>query len=368
MKKITIILPTYNEKENIGTLISAIVGVFQKLDKYILDILVVDDYSPDGTARIIDTLCNKFKQITLLSKKREGLGAAITHAMTYTQEHLKPDIVILMDADWSHNPLLIPEFIKAYENGADFVVGSRYIKGGSIPGNWGLHRKIFSITGNTIVRLGLGLTVPHDWTSGFRLMNARVINKVLPGLETFSGYTFQVAFLHKVKLSGFTVTEVPIQFIDRVHGRSKIAPFDYIKNVLLYVLNNSHFLKYLVIGTLGFTVQTAVSKLLIIVNTFPGLAVSVGAFFAIVTNFLGNNLWTFVDRKITGLGKLLPKFFHFLITSSGALFIQFVVVSAGVLILGEGAWFPLMVFAIVFLVIPYNYFLYKYFIWRNDNN
>lgn len=364
MKKVVLILPTYNERENVGTLISAIVDVFHKLTDYSLHILVVDDYSPDGTAELVQKLSRKNKNITVVSKNKEGLGAAYVFGMDYALSKLAPDLLVQMDADWSHNPLLLPEFVKEIEKGADFVIGSRYIAGGSIPGNWGLHRKIYSIVGNSVVRFGLGKLSPLDWTSGYRMMKTPVYRKVAEGLGAYSGYTFQVAFLHRVKRAGFKIVEVPLQFIDRVHGKSKIAPSEYIYNLLLYILNNSTMLKYLVVGTIGFSVQTVVAKLLVELKLFAGAAVGVGSFMAIVTNFLGNNLWTFSHKRIYGVGNILKKFVHFFVTSIGALIIQVVVVSAGVLIFGGDAWFLLMVFAIVFLVIPYNVFIYNKFIWK----
>lgn len=366
MKKIVLILPTYNEKENIVTLISAIEGVFTKLSSYKLQILVIDDFSPDNTAYAVTELTKKFTNLILLQKKKEGLGAAYVLGMSYALDKLKPDILVQMDADWSHNPLLLPEFIKKIEAGADFVIGSRYIQGGSIPGNWGLHRKIFSIIGNSIVRFGLGKLHPHDWTSGFRMLKAEIFTKVKTGLNKYSGYTFQIAFLHRAIKAGYKINEVPLQFIDRIHGKSKIAPVDYIKNVLIYVLNHSTFLKYLVIGTIGFTLQALISKGLVMLKIFPGLAVTIGALLAIIANYLGNNLWTFSHKKISGWSKLLTKFIYFLFTSFGAVVIQGVVVTVGVLIIGEAAWFWLMVFAIVFLVIPYNYFIYNRFIWKKN--
>lgn len=364
MKKVVLILPTYNEKENVESLISAIVEVFSKLDKYTLHILVVDDFSPDGTAALVHKLTKKFKNISLISKKKEGLGAAYVYGMQHALRSLQPDLFVQMDADWSHNPLLLTEFFQKIEQGADFVIGSRYIKGGSIPGNWGLHRKIFSIIGNSIVRFGLGMLSPHDWTSGFRLMKVEVFEAIADGLERYSGYTFQVAFLHRVKAAGFKVAEVPLKFIDRVHGKSKIAPFDYIKNVILYVLIHSTFIKYVLIGGIGFMIQTAIATSLVSLAFFPGLAVTIGSFIAIVFNYLGNNTWTFSHKKITGHKQMASKFLQFIATSIGAVIIQGVVVGGGVLFLGNAAWFWLMVFALAFLVIPYNYFIYNKFIWK----
>ncbi len=201
MKQVVLLLPTYNEKDNIKGLITAIIGVFAPLSQYKLHILVIDDYSPDGTGNIVDRLAAKDKHITLISKKKEGLGAAYIYGMHYAVKHLSPNYLIQMDADWSHNPLLLPEMLTQIEQGSDLVIGSRYITGGSIPGNWGLHRKIYSKMGNLIVRYGLGMTSIHDWSSGYRAMRTEVFQKVVDGLEKYSGYTFQVAFLHRVKMA-----------------------------------------------------------------------------------------------------------------------------------------------------------------------
>ncbi len=364
MKTVVLMMPTFNEKDNVTTLISAIEEVFQKLTDYRLKILVIDDHSPDGTAKKVQELAQKFNNITLVSKKKEGLGAAYLFGIKYALANLQPDIFIQIDADWQHNPLLLPDFFTQLELGADFVIGSRYMRGGSIPGNWGLHRKIYSILGNAIVRFGLGKLSPHDWTSGYRLYTRRVVEKVQDGLEKYSGYTFQVAFLFKTLQMGFKTAEVPLQFIDRTRGKSKIAPFDYIRKLLMYILSNSPFIKYLIIGVMGFSLQALISHILVTLHFFPGIAVVVGSLVAIVANFLGNNFWTFSHNKIQGLANVIIKFIHFLGTSIGAVILQFIVVSIGVYFYGQESWFLFMVFAIIFLVIPYNFFIYNRFIWR----
>jgi len=363
MKTIVVIIPTFNERENINSLVEQVEAEFKKLP-YTLKILVIDDYSPDGTAEVVSKLSKKYKNITLLSKKKEGLGAAYVFGMNYALAKMSPDLLVQIDADWQHDPSLLPKFINKIEAGADFVIGSRYIPGGSIPKNWGLHRKIYSVIGNLVVRFGFGALAPHDWTSGYRMMQKEVYETVKNGLDKYSGYTFQVAFLHRVRTMGFKIAEVPLVFVDRIHGRSKIAPYDYIKNVILYVVNNSTFIKYVFVGGIGFTVQAVIFQLLNTAGVFPGLSVMVGSFFAIVTNFLGNNLWTFGHKRITGTLRLLKKFTQFFTTSIGAIIIQGVVVSAGVFLWGRALEFWYMIFAIIFLVIPYNYFIYNRFIWK----
>lgn len=378
MEHVVIILPTYNEHENIASLIVAIKDVVKTIKGFRFSILVVDDNSPDGTADIVESLMKKHSNVFLLQGKKKGLGAAYIRGMTYAIEEEHADVVIEMDADWSHDPKLLVSFLSKINKRADFVIGSRYIRNGSIPENWGIHRKIFSLVGNGIVRFGLGKLKIHDWTSGYRAIRSKVFNKVHRGLNKYAGYTFQVAFLNRANMEGFTIVEVPLQFIDRKYGNSKIVPFEYIKNVLWYVFHHSILLKYLVVGVIGFIVQTLVAKGLIefrpIINrishfsfvdeSFAGVAVGIGAFCAIVANFFGNNLWTFSHKRLSGIRTLFRKFTHFLATSVGAVVIQVVVVGIGVKFFGEDAWFILMIFAIGFLVIPYNFFVYNRFIWK----
>ncbi len=364
MLHVCIILPTFNESDNIASLIPALFKVTIPIKGFHFSILVVDDRSPDGTGTIVRKLMKRYPNLFLLEGEKKGLGAAYIRGMHYAIKTIHADLIMQMDADWSHNPNLLPQFIKHITDGSDFVIGSRYIKGGAIPGNWGLHRKLFSVVGNLWVRFGLGIVSPHDWSSGFRIMKSGVFQNVYPGLEKYSGYTFQIAFLHRVKQKNYAISEIPLVFIDRVRGKSKFPALEYIQNVVLYVLNNSTLLKYLVIGVIGFSLQTIIAKTLILFALFPGISVGVGAFVAIVANFLGNNFWTFSRKKITGAKQLFEKFIQFFTTSIGALLLQIVTVSGGVLVLGNSAWFPLMVFAIIFLVIPYNYFIYNRFIWK----
>ena len=165
-----------------------------------------------------------------------------------------------MDADLSHDPGVFPKFIEAIDNGADIAIGSRYIPGGSIPCNWGTHRKIFSIVGNAVVRYGLGYVHIHDWTGGYRAYKKDFFERIMNELSKYSGYVFQIALLHKTLKLQAKVQEVPIQFTDRRYGKSKIAPMEYIKNVFYYVgserikdIYTSSFIKFLVVGGFGFT-------------------------------------------------------------------------------------------------------------------
>lgn len=362
---VVIVLPTYNERENLKKLIPRIEKVFASLsDKYNPSILVVDDNSPDGTAEVVKKLASQWKNIYLLSGKKKGLGAAYVRGIEYAMEKLSADILFEMDSDLSHDPKLIPKFLREIEKGNDFVIGSRYIPGGAIPENWAFHRKLFSIIGNFIVRYGLMIPSIHEWTNGYRAFRKEVYHKISPGLSKFPGYTFQVATLHRVYQAGFKIKEIPIKFVDRSWGESKIIPPEYIYNVIRYIFLNSTFIRYLIVGGIGFGLQTVIAYLLVKINMFAGLAVTIGAEVAIISNFILNNLWTFSHKSLSGKKKVAIKFVAFQLTSIGAIIIQGATVSILTLIFGEQIWFWAMMGSIIFLVIPYNFFIYNRFIWR----
>src|SRR3989344_3564837 len=153
--KAVIILPTYNERDNIKTMLAHLVEVTRLIKGYTFTILVVDDTSPDGTQEEVMEFAKTHDNVKVLSGKKEGLGKALLRGMTYAVDTLGADIIGQMDADLSHDPASLPQFFQKISEGADFVVGSRYIPCGSIPENWGIHRKIFSVVGNSIVRFGL---------------------------------------------------------------------------------------------------------------------------------------------------------------------------------------------------------------------
>lgn len=362
--KITIILPTYNEIENIDNLINVLEKIFLELPKYQFSILVVDDYSPDGTANKVQELIKKYPNLYLLQKQKEGLGKAYLAGIDEAIKKLGTDLFFEMDADFSHDPKEITAFLDKIEKGADFVIGSRYIKDGSIPDNWGLHRKIFSIIGNLIVRCGLGIFSIHDWTSGYRCVKAEVFEKTKLGLEKFSGYTFQVVFLHRAYKVGFKIAETPIQFTDRKFGHSKIAPLDYIKNIILYVLRNSTFLKYVIVGGFSFIINAVVLEFFYRLGFNPGIAASLGAEIAIVWNYNLNNLWTFSEKRIKISTKYFWKFLQFNLTSLGAVIIQGMVVGVGTYFFGNQTRLLFLALAVIFLIIPYNFFVYNRFIWK----
>lgn len=368
--KVVVILPTYNERDTIIALLTQAREVLKDIHHHTISYLVVDDSSPDGTAELVKEFQKKHKDVYLSVGKKEGLGSALRRGMTYAVETLKADCIVQMDADLSHDPRNLIEFIGAIDNGYDFAVGSRYIPGGSIPANWGTHRKIYSVVGNSFVRFGLGFPRIHDWTGGYRAFLKKYYDIAHHKVAAYTGYVFQIAFLHTAVRAGATVYEVPIHFTDRRYGHSKIAAGEYIKNVISYVtgdlihrLRYGRAKKFAMVGIVGFIVNTIVLELMVHgVGTDPWIGSAIGAEFAIISNFILNNGWTFKDKKITS-EKYVQKFIQFNLASIGAILIQALTVYIGSHTLGEAHYRLYYVMGVGFGIL-WNYTLYTQVIWK----
>lgn len=366
MKKAVVILPTYNEKNNIQTLIPAIFAVAASLTQWQLSILIVDDQSPDQTAELVKKLQKNYPSLYLIQGEKKGLGNAYLRGFRYGLEKLKADVIFEMDADWSHDPALIPQFLKKIDAGADFVIGSRYIKGGAIPGDWRLDRKLFSILGNLIVKYGLMVLKINDWTSGYRAMKTGFLKTMLHNLHQYSGYVFQVALLNRVYQKGLCVAEIPLRFQDRQKGESKIHSAQYIINTLLYVLTHSSFIKFVIVGVIGFLIDFLISFALIEkVKLAIWFSTIISAETAIVSNFLLNNFWSFSYKKIKHkMNSYFAKFVHFNFVSLGSILIQTVGLTLATILFPHYWWFIYKIIIIVFLIIPYSYCMYNFVIWK----
>lgn len=376
MNTAVVILPTYNERDNIGKLIDKIQEQFARLPNYHMRILVVDDNSPDGTQTIVRKLMRRYDNVDMITGPKEGLGKAYIRGMDHAISKLNADIVYEMDADFQHHPKQIPQFLRKLEQGYDIVVGARYIKGGSVPKNWGLHRKIFSRAGNLIVRLVLMRFHHHEWTNGYRIIRSSTYLQVRDKLLAYTGYTFQVAFLHQALLLGKRIGEIPNKFDERRYGRSKIGS-EYVKNLLLYLakqtlVNPPRILRFLIVGGIGFVVQFITFRLFRSFDFRPSLATALSAEIAIFSNFIWSNLWTFAERKITAVAQLISKFLQFNLTSLGSILIQAGISEAGTRLFGiQPLAFGvntddiyLMVGILIGMI--WNYTMYSRVIWRQQ--
>lgn len=399
--KITIILPTYNERVNIKKLIPVLENeIFPKIKHHEMNLLIVDDNSPDGTGEEIKHFMHKWKNIHLLQGEKLGLGIAYVRGMHYAIDHLKADAVVEFDADFQHDPHDIPRLIAAMDNGADNVIGSRYIPGGGIPKEWGLHRKIISRFGGLFAQIMLNIWNVHDMTSGFKLTKTSFLKNIDLDHLYSKYYAYKLHILHDVIEQKAKIVEVPIIFYERKDGSSKITKKDLIDSLKvvthLRLHDSKRFIKFLFVGGTGFIVQIIVqestirlgltdslTRILIYLNLVKDLTSvshTIGAAFgaesAIISNFLLNNYWTFEDaRKLKERSPSLLRAIKFNLASLASILMQSAAVFIAEKMIGENinilyhdyptrlvVLFP----TIIFFVIPLNYFIYNFLIWKTQ--
>ena len=213
----TICLPTYNERENLEPMVRALGAVLRPGDR----VLVIDDSSPDGTGQIADRLASELDYVGVLHRERkEGLGPAYLAGFRRALAD-GAELVLEMDCDFSHDPKDVPRLIAAAEEGADLVLGSRYVRGGSV-GNWGLVRRFVSRGGSIYAQVLIGTRI-RDLTGGFKCYRRAVLERIDLAAIASRGYAFQIETTYRALRAGFRVVEVPIRFVDREAGGSKMS-------------------------------------------------------------------------------------------------------------------------------------------------
>jgi len=216
VKRVVMVLPTYNEIDNLADVVARVRRCTPDVD-----LLVVDDSSPDGTGDLADTLAADDPHVRVLHRAaKEGLGAAYVAGFRAALD-AGYDVIGEMDADGSHQPEQLPVLLAALSD-ADLVIGSRWVPGGSVQ-NWPWHRRALSRGGNLYTRVLLGMPV-RDATAGFRLFRRETLERVDVARVQSLGYVFQVELVHRTLEAGLRVVEVPIEFVERVRGDSKMTP------------------------------------------------------------------------------------------------------------------------------------------------
>jgi len=221
-----VVIPTYDERDNIGAIVPAILEVAPGIEVWI-----VDDNSPDGTGDLADEMASQTTLVRAFHRPRKaGLGTAYVESFrrALAEEYC---YVVEMDADFSHDPSALPSLLKAARS-ADLVIGSRYVPGGSTP-DWTLTRRVISRVGNVVARIVLGVPI-HDATTGYRVFNRRALATLRLDGISLRGYGFQIETVFQCHRAGLTIEEVPICFIDRRQGHSKMSRAIVIE-ALLYV-------------------------------------------------------------------------------------------------------------------------------------
>ena len=370
MDKVVIVMPAWNEAENIKEMIKALVDQEFPRIKADMQLLIVDNHSKDGTDKIVEEASKKYQTIHLIQQDKPGLGWAYVRGMRYAMNNLKADALLEMDADFQHPQRFVKPMVDAYLGGADYCIGSRYIQGGSVPKEWAISRKAVSFFGNLFIRLVLMNFKVHDLTTGFRLSRVKgVLDKIdLENLKDLDKFAYKVDLLYQCIKSSKKTVEVPLEFASRTKEKSKFNWKEMVATfwlaITLGIKDKQRFIKFGTVGFVGFLVNY------LFLRVFRSLGLSetfVWVFateLAIISNFTFNNIWTFKEVEIAGFGKTVKKFLQFNLTSIGALVIQGVAGPLGVKWVGVQYDALVLAFVVLFLVLPYNYIAYNLVIWK----
>ncbi len=397
-----VVIPTYNEADSIGEMVETLCGqIFPAIDDWRCLLLIVDDTSPDGTYKIVQNLQKKYQNLRLLlNSEKIGIGGAYVKGFQHAMDDLKAEVIVEFDGDFQHPPKIIPEMLEQISRGADYVLGSRNIKGGSVPKSWGLKRLFFSkFGGGVVARMILFFPTKYffkitDPTTGCRASRVKGFVDQMDFRHLYSyQFGYKMDFLYKMVKLGAKVKEVPLEFGLRQTGESKITnqtAKDIWKTIILLRWNDPATKKFIKFGTVGFTGflvnsfaleffrRVSISSSLAngfsylegssmsLLATPSAWAGGLAAELAIISNYLLNNFWTFAAEKITHPMKMVLKFLQFNLTSFGAVIIQFVIIGLATVVFGDTALVRqfALIGSIGFLILPYNWVMYNTFIWR----
>ncbi len=382
--KIVNIIPTYNEKENIGLMLTALTKIARDNPQYQFATLVVDDDSPDGTGEVVKEYMKKDSSVELITGLKKGLGHALIRGYQYAMEKMQAEVIIPNDCDFSFDPKHIVDLLAKIEAGDDVVVASRHVGQAGTEG-WSLFRKLNHWVANDLFATYVaGIKEVKDHNGNFKAIRVRGVLDQVPLDQLMNkikvrGFGFQAYILYALSKVTDKFSEVPVVFKFRTRGEAKIGKkylksylrdvFEYMKLAILIRLDRSaRFIKFAVVGGTGLVIQTVVYYLLAfgIKAVTPALATILGGQLAIISNYLLNNLWTFRDKRINQPAKFLFKFLQFWLTSNIAVWL----LQGGIVRLGEILVTPESIFIHAFFVlglvatIAWNYTIYNRFIWK----
>lgn len=226
-EKIIVMIPTYNERENIGKMIEILENkIFPKIKKYKMSILIVDDNSPDGTSDIVLRKMKKYNNISICRDRKKGLGKAFKRGIRFAIIKMKATAIIKMDADFQHDPKYVLDLVNEYNKGNDYIIGSRFIEGGEIPKNWSFYRKFLSKYGGLCSRIILffpHINIVKDLSSGLKLVSVENVLNKIDLSKILSGFYYTTQLIYQAFNQGIRIKEIPIKFKLREKGKTKMS-------------------------------------------------------------------------------------------------------------------------------------------------
>lgn len=369
--KIVVVIPTYNESENIGRLCDALQQEFLKRPRHEFHILVVEGNSPDGTAQVVREKMGKNPNIHLLmEKKKAGLGAAYVYGFKEAMG-MGADVIVEMDADFQHDPKDFVRLIDEIDNGYDYVVGSRFTKGGSIPEEWAFKRKLFSVGGNIFSKFVLGIFNVNDFTSGFKASRVKgFVDRLSLDSILSQGFAYKIDLLFKMHRLGAKIKEVPIQFGVRDRGDSKMEKnnlMDSLRVVVTLRYNESkNFVRFFFVGIVGFIVDGGLFNILRLTVLSSRHSVLASGFVAMTVTFILNNYWSFGERKLEGTKKKAISYVFYVFSSMLPIVFRSWLVGFSVSKFGDTTLVSNVAFFIGIIIgLIWNFTIYSKIIWRD---
>jgi len=371
--KIVVVIPTYNERDNINILINSLYQKFELFPKYTFSILVVDGNSKDGTPEEVEILSQKFQSLFLLKEtSKSGLGSAYIKGFTYSIENLHADYVVEMDADLQHSPEDFVKLISEIENNYDVIIGSRYVRGGSVPKEWALYRKLISYFGSLFARILLRIPKVKDFTSGFKVTRVKgVLDKVDFSKIKSRGFAYKMDFIIIFSDMKVKFKEVPIDFGLRDRGTSKMEKTNFKESLNLVITyfkeRNKNFLKFVIVGFGGLFTDLLIFNISNIYVRSATASIISGSV-AMIFTFTMNNFWSFRDRETISIKMLLPTFIFYIASSYVPILLRSYLIHEMEIRFGETLLISNlgMLIGICFGII-WNFTVYSKIIWKKKN-
>lgn len=369
--KITVIIPTYNEGENIKILIPSLLEEFKKYKSYDFSILVVDGNSKDETSKNVKTFQKNHKNIFLIEEStKSGLGSAYIKGFEYSLSKIQPDYVVEMDADLQHSPQDLSKMIDEIKNNYDLILGSRYVAGGSVPKEWNLKRKFISYFGSLFARVVLRIFSIKDFTTGFKVTKVKgLLDQIDFSNVASKGFAYKIDLLAKMYDMNIKIKEVPITFGLRDRGTSKMEEKNF-KDSLKVVLNysikrNKNFLKFIIVGFGGLIIDYSVFNLAFFVFHILDYPKFISGFTAMIFTFTMNNFFSFKERKKTSVREFIPYVSLYIISSSIPIYVGQQIIDYTRSIFGKDlVAINIAFFTGIFLGLIWNFTVYSKIIWR----
>lgn len=367
-EKVVVIIPTYNEASVIEETINQIFQTTHLIKNFDVHVLIFDSASTDDTQQIVKSLIDTHPKLHLQSEiEKSGLGSAYLQAMNYALTMMSADIIFEFDADLSHQPKYIAPMLEMIKS-CDCVVGSRYVKGGSIPPDWAFHRKLFSVFGNYIARTVL-TSKYKDFTSGFRATRRQFLKRILPSRFLSNQYAYKLQLLWLLHKGNAQIREYPIEFIDREKGVSKLPRNSVIDSLRVIFTLRLHelkrFLSMCLVGSMGMTLQFLVYNVLREYLS-PYNASQIAVLAAIINNFVLNNRYTFRSTTFVGLMFKAKRLAGFTVYSIAMIYLQSYWLKIGISYFGSGKLQENILLALgIGIGSLLNYFTYTRHIWAD---